>query len=134
MLINRPLASRFERYAEMLGFPSEVPDDGMASTDMANVSWEVPSLHPHLAVTGRGIPVHDARFADEARSDTAREAMLVGSKVLAAICLDLWREADFYQAVREDFSRGRVGHAASSSSGAQSSTPLCRKTVDGRST
>jgi amidohydrolase len=130
MLINRPLASRFERYAEMLGFPSEVPDDGMASTDMANVSWEVPSLHPHLAVTGRGIPVHDARFADEARSDTAREAMLAGSKVLAAICLDLWQEADFYQAVREDFARGRIGNATSSGK-ARSGTAAAAKPLAG---
>ena len=103
MLLNYPLASRFEHYVEELGFPVEQPDDAMASTDMGNVSWVVPSLHPHIAITSERVTVHTAAFADEACKESARSAMIAGAKALAAICLDLWEESSYYEDVKSEF-------------------------------
>ena len=75
----------------------------MASTDMGNVSWKVPVLHPHIGITGVPTALHSRAFVEASRSELSRPAMLAAAKALAAICLDLWTDSNFYQEVKEEF-------------------------------
>ncbi|MCK4392533.1 M20 family metallopeptidase [Candidatus Bipolaricaulota bacterium] len=103
MAANNGLARDFARHIGDLGYPVEEPTGGMASTDMGNVSWEVPVLHPHIGITDVPTALHSRAFAEASRSELARPAMLAAAKALAAICLDLWTDPNFYQEVKEEF-------------------------------
>ena len=53
-------------------------DPASGSTDMANVSWVVPTIHPELSITDAPTPGHTIEFRDAAapaprgRDDAAR--------------------------------------------------------------
>ena len=84
---NWPLAERFRHYAEQLG--REFIDDdqalkfGAGSTDMGNVSYRLPSIHPMLAVAPPNVVIHHPDFARWARSEKGDAAVIDGAKALA---------------------------------------------------
>ena len=107
MQVNRAMAQVFGRHIEALGYPVEQPGGGMASTDMGDVSWEVPAIHPQIRITDGHIPLHSREFAKAARSERARQAMIAAAKAMAATCLELWTCPDLFARVQAEFGRGR---------------------------
>jgi amidohydrolase len=59
------------------------PDDGLASTDMGNVSYAIPSIHPLIALDTSGANIHEAEFARFAAEETGDKAVIDGAKLLA---------------------------------------------------
>lgn len=100
---NQTLARRFAQHIADLGFPVEQPQGGLGSTDMGDVSWEVPAIHPYIRIGPGVIPGHSRAFCDAARAEPARKAMLAAAKALAAVCLDLWTDPALYPQVRAEF-------------------------------
>lgn len=87
------LLERYEANAAALGRVSEDPDiDGpvVGSTDMGNVSHEVPSIHPMLAVAPRGVGIHSADFTAHAGGPSGDAAVIDGAKALACTAIDVW--------------------------------------------
>ena len=89
---NWPLAEHFQRNAETLGrefYPTERLGSGSAgSTDMGNVSYRVPSIHPMLAAAPRNVVIHNPEFAKWAGSEMGDQAALDGAKALAMTAAD----------------------------------------------
>ena len=106
---NHHLAQAFRRNIEVLGYPVEEPKGGMGSTDMGDVSWEVPAIHPYIRITEGEVPGHSREFAQAARSERAKEAMLAAAKAVAATCIDVWTDPELYRSIREEFERGGTG-------------------------
>ena len=75
---NRALADRWIANAEAYGIVDQGMDPASGSTDMANVSWVVPAIHPELSITDQPTPGHTIEFRDAAgeaarrRDDAAR--------------------------------------------------------------
>jgi amidohydrolase len=63
---------------------------GMArsSTDMGNVSWAVPAIHPYIAVGGTAVN-HQAEFARQCVTDTADQALIQACMAMAGTIVDL---------------------------------------------
>lgn len=57
---------------------------------MGNVSHEVPSIHPMIAVAPRGVAIHTPEFARLARSEAGDRAVLDGAKALACTVIGAW--------------------------------------------
>lgn len=108
MRINEPMASTFGRHLEKLGYRVEESGGGMGSTDMGDVSWEVPAIQPQIRISDQEIPLHSREFAEAARSQGARRAMTAAAKAVAATCLDLWLDSDLYQQAKEEFNLTRT--------------------------
>ena len=53
------------------GIEDQGDDPNAGSTDMANVSWVCPTIHPDLAIAPEGTPGHSIRFRDAAISPRA---------------------------------------------------------------
>jgi amidohydrolase len=90
---NGPIADAFTANAARLGRVLAVPEVGsdvVASTDMGNVSYVVPSIHPMLQVAPEGVPIHTPDFATHADSAAGDRAVLDGAKALAMTVIDLW--------------------------------------------
>lgn len=82
---NWPLADCFQRHGEELGrdFLKHESLGGAGSTDMGNVSYRVPSIHPMLACAPPNVVIHNPEFAKWARSERGDAAALDGAKALA---------------------------------------------------
>ncbi|MCD5407996.1 M20 family metallopeptidase [Candidatus Bipolaricaulota bacterium] len=100
---NRSLAQAFRRNIEALGYPVEAPKGGLGSTDMGDVSWEVPAIHPYIKITEGDMPGHSREFAQAARSERAKAAMIAAAKAVAGTCIDAWTDPQLYRAIREEF-------------------------------
>jgi len=105
--LNDPLATAFRRNAEALGrefFPIEkLPPGIQGSTDLGNVSYRVPSIHPMLAAAPLHVTIHNPEFAKWAGSELGDTAALDGAKALAMTALDFFCDADLRVRAREAF-------------------------------
>lgn len=103
-MVNNPtLADLFRRHLERAGVADGPPDPNTGSTDMANVSHEVPTIHPMLAIAPQGTPGHSREFSDYARGPNGDATLLVAARSLAATAVDLIRDPSLVQAAWDEF-------------------------------
>jgi hypothetical protein len=62
----------------------------VGSTDMGNVSYVVPSIHPMIAVAPAHVSIHTPEFAGFARGPEGDRAVVDGAVALATTIADLW--------------------------------------------
>jgi amidohydrolase len=103
---NWPLAECFEKHGESIGREFLHPDalGGAGSTDMGNVSYRVPSIHPMLASAPANVVIHHPDFAQWAGSEMGDAAALDGAKILALTAAEYLRSKDLQQQVEQSFS------------------------------
>jgi amidohydrolase len=93
MIDNDLFLSMYAANATQLGRPPVPPESTTAvvgSTDMGNVSYEVPSIHPMIKVADDGSPIHTPKFAEHAVSALGDQAVIDGAKAMAMTMVDLW--------------------------------------------
>jgi amidohydrolase len=86
---NRAIAERWNANALAYGIEDEGLDPSSGSTDMANVSWVVPAIHPDLAITEVPTPGHSTAFRDAAARPFADRTTLLAATLVAQTALDL---------------------------------------------
>ncbi|MGH9092674.1 MAG: M20 family metallopeptidase [Acidimicrobiales bacterium] len=86
------LLAAYRANAEALGRRFTLDDEGAprptVSTDMANVSLAVPTIHPLIAVDARGSVNHQAEFADACVTPSADDAVRDGAVALSWTAVD----------------------------------------------
>ena len=65
----------------------------VGSTDMGNVSYEVPAIHPMIKIAPEEVAIHTPDFADYARGSMGDKGVLDGAKALAMTVIDCWTSA-----------------------------------------
>ncbi len=102
---NWPLAHRFQAHGEGLGREFLKPNSlgGAGSTDMGNVSYRVPSIHPMLACAPPNVVIHNPEFARWARSEQGDAAALDGAKALALTAADYLLDSSLQAEVSKAF-------------------------------
>ena len=107
ILYNEPLAAAFQHNAEKLGrefVPWErLPPDVRGSTDLGNVSYRVPSIHPMVAASPLHVTIHNAEFEKWAGSEMGDAAALDGAKALAMTAVDYFTDPDLRERSRAVF-------------------------------
>jgi amidohydrolase len=78
-------------------------DPSYGSTDMANVSWVCPSIHPDLAFCRPGTPAHSIEFRDAAIAPLADATTLLAATLVAQTALDLLLEPSLVAAAWRAF-------------------------------
>lgn len=104
---NPVLADLFRVHIERLGYQDGEHRGGMGSTDMGDVSWEVPAIHPYVKITGDDVAGHSREFAEASNSAEGRRAMLASAKALAATAIDVWTKPDLYGQVVQAYRNRR---------------------------
>jgi amidohydrolase len=69
--------------------PHNGEDAISASTDMANVSLKIPSIHPMLGIEAKGASNHQPEFTAACATESADKAVLDGALAMALTCIDL---------------------------------------------
>ena len=88
----------YAQNAETLGrvFQPEAPGAAMAaaSTDMGNVSHQVPSIHPYIGLDTFPVLNHQQEFADHTTGPIADQALVDGATALAWTAIDVADQSD----------------------------------------
>jgi amidohydrolase len=107
MHANEPLRERWVANASALGVPDGPLDlDHVGSSDMGNVSWRLPAIHPYLAICDEGVPGHSTEFRDAAATPRADEATLTAATLVAQTALDVLADPDLRAAMWQAFGEG----------------------------
>ena len=102
---NLTLARLFQQNMESLGRKMKLTNssDTIFSTDMGNVSQQVPCIHPMVAIAPEEISLHSPQFASAAASDDGSRALLDAAKALAMTAVDLLSDPEKVTGVKEEF-------------------------------
>ena len=86
---------------------ADMGDDASAgSTDMGNVSWVCPTIHPDLAIAPEGTPGHSILFRDAAATPLADETTLLAATLVAQTAYELYADPALVQAAWREFRDG----------------------------
>ena len=112
MINNASMAARYAGHSEALGVPSpEAPADmPTGSTDMGDVSHEVPAIHPVFRIGERGQGnCHEDAFEKLTDSPRAYDAMIRVAKAMAMTAYDLLAEPELLKAAKQEFAARSEG-------------------------
>jgi metal-dependent amidase/aminoacylase/carboxypeptidase family protein len=102
---NAVLAERTSVHLADVGLQEDVvvPWARTGSTDVGDVSYAAPTLHPEFAIADDGIGPHTHAFREAALTPRAEQAMLQAAEVLARVGADVILDADLRKRVRDAF-------------------------------
>jgi amidohydrolase len=100
---NRTLEARWVENAHAYGIEDQGPDPFSGSTDMGNVSWVCPTIHPELSIAPEGTPGHSTAFRDAAATPRAEETTLLAATLVAQTAYDLFADPKLVDAAWEEF-------------------------------
>jgi metal-dependent amidase/aminoacylase/carboxypeptidase family protein len=103
---NRTLEARWVANAAAYGIVDQGPDPASGSTDMANVSWICPTIHPELSIAETGTPGHSIRFRDAAATPRADETTLLAATLVAQTAYELFADPALVEAAWQEFRAG----------------------------
>lgn len=106
MVDNHTIAGLYQVNAGALGRDVVAPSLGgkvVGSTDMGNVSYVVPSIHPMIRVAPPGVPIHTPEFASHAGGAAGDQAVIDGAKAMAWTVADLWLDEGLLAAARAEW-------------------------------
>jgi amidohydrolase len=78
--------------------------ESYGSTDLANVSWVVPTIEPMIKASD--FPIHTEGFARDVVADSGERALIDGVYVLAAAAARILTEPALLERIRADFRAG----------------------------
>ncbi|MBI2412279.1 MAG: M20 family metallopeptidase [Deltaproteobacteria bacterium] len=104
MKLNDAFASVYRDSLAFLGLkedPSPV-EKNVGSSDVGNVSQEVPTIHPHVPIRD-GINIHTKEFAEATVTPDGHRALMEGVKALGLTAIDLLLDEKKLALVKADF-------------------------------
>jgi amidohydrolase len=100
---NATLERRWVANAAAYGVVDEGPDPNSGSTDMGNVSWVCPTIHPDLSIAPPGTPGHSTAFRDAAATPIADRTTLLAAILVAQTAVDLFTDPELVAAAWQEF-------------------------------
>ena len=85
------------------------PNEPAASTDVGDISWNVPTIGFHAATWPAGTAAHTWQAAAASGMSIGQQGMLVGARAIAVTALDLFTEPALVQAAKDDFKKQLAG-------------------------
>jgi amidohydrolase len=100
---NHTLAARWIANGAAYGIEDEGMDPASGSTDMANVSWICPTIHPEMAIVDEPTAGHSTAFRDAAAKPRADETTLLAATLVAQTAYDLLADPALVEAAWREF-------------------------------
>ena len=100
---NRTLEARWVANAAAYGIADQGQDLNSGSTDMGNVSWVCPTIHPDLSIADEGTPGHSILFRDAAATPRADETTLLAATLVAQTAYELFADPALVEAAWAEF-------------------------------
>lgn len=104
VLLTKHWARHLETRGRHVPVQPPVRTSGGPSTDMGNVSWYIPAIHPALGLGGApDVLPHNAAFADSTVEPPAFDALVDAAVSLASLAVDYLADEALRTAVAEEF-------------------------------
>jgi amidohydrolase len=102
---NPVLAERCNAHLDEVGLAPQpsTPWDRVGSTDVGDLSYGAPTLHPEVAIIDEGVSCHTHEFRVAADADRGYDALVRGAEALALTGADVATDAAIRQGVRAAF-------------------------------
>ena len=100
---NQVLVERFRANMAAYGIEDQGDDPNAGSTDMANVSWVCPTIHPELSIAQEGTPGHSILFREAAITPLADEVTLLAAALVAQTAYELFVDPALVEAAWREF-------------------------------
>lgn len=102
---NPILAERCHDHLAAVGLDPKrsIPWDRVGSTDVGNLSYVAPTLHPEIAITDEGVSCHTHEFREAADGERAYRVLLQAAEALALTGADVIADRAVRDAVRGAF-------------------------------
>ncbi|RJQ52248.1 MAG: M20 family peptidase [Desulfobacteraceae bacterium] len=104
---NPSLEAAVRANMELLGIAIDSDDGRRGSSDIGNLGYYLPALHPVLAMTGHDTPNHTVGFCEATVGPRGREAMINGAKIVAMTAYDFLSSETLRKKAAEDFNRSK---------------------------
>ncbi|OQR78094.1 peptidase M20 domain-containing protein 2-like [Tropilaelaps mercedesae] len=104
---NATLAKLYKKYCEKNGMTfDDAAKRGtfVASSDVGNVSWLVPTIQPIFHIDAKG-PNHSVAFTEAAGKSEAQKNTLIAAQAMAYTCADIFCESGLLVSIKEEFQR-----------------------------
>ncbi|MDE3074526.1 MAG: M20 family metallopeptidase [Chloroflexota bacterium] len=102
ILSNPTMSELYHQAMELLGVDCPMDSDRViGSTDMGNVSWQVPSIHSIIKIVD-GVPNHTREFAQAAVSEQGDRAIMDAAKAMAFTAIDLLSQPDLVEQAKHE--------------------------------
>lgn len=101
---NLPMCMAFKRHMEELGVEMHFPDPDRqyGSSDIGNVSIQIPAIHDYLSISGsQTLQAHSKEYARAAAEPEADRMLLLGAKGLALTGADIMADRHFRNEIQE---------------------------------
>lgn len=92
-----------EIYEELGLYMDPLRTESIGSSDMGNVSYVCPALHPTIALGTDYVPHHTREFEKLLHTDAAKEAILQGGKAIVLTILRATEDPERMASIRRDF-------------------------------
>jgi len=109
LLKNRNLISEFEKNFRELGGIMDDEPFLLGSSDIGNLSYILPVLHPMVKTAKEGLALHTEEFLKCGKTETAYDGMVMGMKSVALTAARLMLDSDFFESVRSEFKQSTEG-------------------------
>ena len=100
---NSALAARFAANLAANGVADGPMTDRLGSSDIGNVSFAVPTIHPMLAITDEMVPMHSVAFRDLAATERGNDVAILGATTLAQTAVDVLTDPGLVDAAWAEF-------------------------------
>lgn len=101
---QEPLGRAFDRaLSETIEPLPDDPQQGVASTDIGDISWFVPTVELRAATYTYGAPGHSWQIVACTGTTIGEKGMMVAAKALAGTALDVYGSPDLLRRARADF-------------------------------
>jgi amidohydrolase len=97
------LGARFAANLAANGVADGPMTDRLGSSDIGNVSFAVPTIHPMLAITDEPVPMHSIAFRDLAATERGDAVALLGATTLAQTAFDALSDPGVVDAAWTEF-------------------------------
>ena len=112
MIDNVAMLDAFVAHAGALGRQHTAPTSRthvVGSTDMGNVSYLVPSIHPMIRVAPKGVSIHTPEFTRYAGGPEGDAAVVDGARSMGATIADLWTDPQRLASARDEHAAATQG-------------------------
>lgn len=103
---NKVLSEAFNNNILLLGETEiEKADAPSGSSDMGNVSYVVPSIHPMIGMGNKELVGHTVEFAACTQTEKGKEALYKGASALALTGYDVLTSPELVEKILEEFNK-----------------------------
>lgn len=109
LLKNSFLIKEYEDNFESSGEKLDEEPFLLGSTDIGNLSYYIPAIHPMVKTAGGGYALHTVDFLNCGKTGTAYDGMITGMKSIAMTAVRVLMDKEFLKNVKEDFAENTKG-------------------------